>query len=1289
VTQGSLKFSAVFEAVTQAWNTNIAQAKSNYSAATASIRKESQELAAVTERTSVDLKKIFQAGDARGIVDALKSTVKELDGLKGGAELSAQQLKQVGTAGKQAMSELRAELTRAKAELQALSAAKATPADITVAREKVAQLTRSVGDASATYQRFQASASAAMNRVAQSTQDASDAAKASGRAIYESLNIKSGGTLRQEIAEITRSLGEFKKNARAPADEVARVTAAASAKIAELRNELNGVGNASTSASRGIGGIGASVASLAGVTLGLAGITQGIKAIIDTSIQFQSVNKQLEFATGNTKLANVEFEFIKKTANELGLDLIGAAGGYTKLAAATKGTTLEGQGTREIFLGISQAAATMNLSTAETNSVFLALSQVAGKGKVSMEELRGQLGERLPPAMKIAADSMGVTVSELNDLVEKGLDSTRFLAAFGPALQKVFSADAAKNAQSLNGQINLLRNEFSLLLNDLGKIGVTDGASSVFQSLASTIKEIRTAIASLDPAKVKEVQQAFGDLYGTVKGLFGDLFSVIGQVSDTLVTMSNIVSSVGESFGGATDKTKEFSAVTVVLDRVNIALGFIRDGVKTLEIGFLTVTGSVQAFFAAIALGLSKITFGDLSIKLQKVGDELAAAAGNSFGEAQKAALAFSSSGVEAFNKTKDAARVAANSTGEYYESAGARSENALAKTKEASDLAAKSLVYVGGEATNAAIAIEGITPVAKQSGAATAGAFTGAATGIGEIAPAAASAAKGIVGIGAATNAVKSEVRVFAQENGQAFVDTSKSVNEVKDTINSLAKSSGVTLPSIARSAEELGLSLATVAAKNKTVADTIARELPAAIAKLNATDLAQFQKSFIGDLERAGASADYVKERVLDFVSATTKSLGTDLGNSLVGLTKGFKDNEAALLGLAGNFDGLKKAGIDASNLLKDGLTSMLEKAKNPVEIQELINLWQKLGSQGKVTGDELVLGLEKARAKLDELKPGVNSVAEAFKVFGLQTKEEAQRVYKNYQEAFTKLESSGTASFSQLKEAFKKYAQSSIDANGGVANSFLEAKAEAYGLKFVTDETGRSIIKNMNDGANAVSGLGSAARSAANEFSLLQTNAEMAANAAARARINSGKTSKEEDKKKKKEDQDARGVDDDGFSTGKDGKRITAGNELGSRIGIIGFLQQAGVDDLEAAKKIANEFADAFGNIPYFSNPGQGKYGGNTLSMAVLKAAEQYIYREKASSNAGGVAALPPSAQARLTPPSPGNAPRPISNGASDSKTIAVNFNLGGSTVAAQISANDEAAFLSMLEKAKGVT
>lgn len=1270
---GNLKFSVVLEAVTNAFNTAMNQAKDTYTTATASVKKDSATLSSVTAAAAVDLKKVFQAGDARTITEALKSATKELDSLKGGATLSATELKRVGVAGKQAMGELKAELTQARAELQALTTAKATPADIENARKKVSELVREVGGAGASYQRFQAAATAAMGRVATTTQEAADKARSAGKAIYDSLNLKTGGTLRQEIAQITQQLSEFKNKAGAPAEEINRITKSAEARITSLKNELRGVSPAADGAATSVRGMGSSLLGLTGATAGLAGVAAGLKAIVDTAIQFQSVNKQLEYAAGSAKRAAEEFEFVKKTANELGLDLLSAADGYAKLAAATKGTSLEGKATRDIFLGVSQAAATMGLSVADAEGVFRALSQIAGKGKVSMEELRGQLGERLPPAMKIAADSMGVTVQRLNQLVENGLDADEFLSAFGPALQKAFSADAAKNVDTLQGRINLLRNEFKSMLNDLGDGGVADSAVRVFKDLTNAINTIRTKLQDIDPRTVDAVKAAFDSLYSIVEQVFSTLFSAVADASGALDSMMQLVTGVVSSFTGFSDAGEQVSFLTRVLQGVGITLGAISDGVYTIRIAFTAVTGVVQSFFSAIASGLSKVTFGAVSKELKDLASQLSDAGQKSFDKADELAQNFQSQTVAAMDRAVQANEDAAQKSADAHEKAGKRAADAQSSVGDAAVVAGAT---VGAAAQGAAQQLQYVGDKAQVVG--------------GTLQAAGSQGAEGLDAVGAAAVGAKQKIDIFAGAGGTAIINTANATNDVKKAFADLAKEAGVQLPAAAEKVADLGLAMGTVAAKSKQAADGIAKELPEAVAKLNAVQLLEFQTAFVGGLEKAGASADYVKARVIDLATAAAKSLGVDLGSSLNGLTEQFKQSIGAVQSLATNFDKLMASGVDSSKVLVDGLTAVLDKAKNPVEIQELIGLWENLESQGKVTGDELVLGLEKARAKLDELKPGVNSVAEAFKVFGLQTKADAQRVYKNYQEAFTKLESSGTASFSQLQEAFKKYAQSSIDANGGVADSFLISKAEAYGLKFVVDETGRSIIKNMKDGAAAVSGLGSAARSAANEFSLLQTNADMAANAAARAKINSGNTTKDEDKKRKDDENKRLNRDSDGFSTNDKGERITAGNDLGSRIGIIGFLQQAGVDNLEAAKKIANEFADAYGNIPYFSNPGQGKYGGSTLSAAVLKAAEQYVYQDKgtATGNAGGSAALPPSSKARLTPPPPGSPPAPTGNGAGGGKTIAVNFNLGGSTVAAQINANDEAAFLSMLEKARGV-
>ena len=53
-------------------------------------------------------------------------------------------------------------------------------------------------------------------------------------------------------------------------------------------------------------------------------------------------------------------------------------------------------------------------------SVFLAISQMISKGKVSAEELRLQLAERMPGAVNIFAKAIGVTTSELDKMLQEG-----------------------------------------------------------------------------------------------------------------------------------------------------------------------------------------------------------------------------------------------------------------------------------------------------------------------------------------------------------------------------------------------------------------------------------------------------------------------------------------------------------------------------------------------------------------------------------------------------------------------------------------------------------------------------------------------------------------------------------------------------------------------------------------------------------------------------------------------------------------------------------------------------
>ena len=68
---------------------------------------------------------------------------------------------------------------------------------------------------------------------------------------------------------------------------------------------------------------------------------------------------------------------------------------------------MEGQAARNIFTAVAGAARVMGASADDARGIFTALEQIVSKGTVSAEELRGQLGERLPGAFQIAARRYG------------------------------------------------------------------------------------------------------------------------------------------------------------------------------------------------------------------------------------------------------------------------------------------------------------------------------------------------------------------------------------------------------------------------------------------------------------------------------------------------------------------------------------------------------------------------------------------------------------------------------------------------------------------------------------------------------------------------------------------------------------------------------------------------------------------------------------------------------------------------------------------------------------------
>lgn len=241
-----------------------------------------------------------------------------------------------------------------------------------------------------------------------------------------------------------------------------------------------------------VNGLGSRLKTLAG---GL-GAAFAVRSIVTTTANFQSLENAIN-ATSTDGAKNIQF--LNEQVDRLGLDINAAYKGYKTFSGAMMGTNLAGEQGNKIFRQVSEAATVMGLSGEQSEGAFLALGQMMSKGTVSAEELRGQLGERIPGAFQIAARAMGVTTAKLGDMMQKGeVVASEFLPKFGNELEKNFGAKSGKASQSLQSNINKMDASFERLKVSAGEallpaiISVTQAITKFFNFIKDNIQTIKT-----------------------------------------------------------------------------------------------------------------------------------------------------------------------------------------------------------------------------------------------------------------------------------------------------------------------------------------------------------------------------------------------------------------------------------------------------------------------------------------------------------------------------------------------------------------------------------------------------------------------------------------------------------------------------------------------------------------------------------------------------------------------------------------------------------------------------
>ena len=238
------------------------------------------------------------------------------------------------------------------------------------------------------------------------------------------------------------------------------------------------------------------------------GLTNLVSRFIEVAKESSRVTTALKNVSGTMGQFAENQRFLLDMAKKYGLEINALTGNYAKFTAAASisGMTILEQ--RKIFESMSRAVTAFGMSAEDSNGVFLALSQMMSKGKISSEELRLQMGERLPIALQAMAKAAGTSVAGLDELMKKGkLMSADVLPKFAKALDEMIPNVYTDNLET---SLNRLKNAFTELVDEADIKGkykslidwVTGAVKTATENIRSVITYAIAAIVVLVTSKL-------------------------------------------------------------------------------------------------------------------------------------------------------------------------------------------------------------------------------------------------------------------------------------------------------------------------------------------------------------------------------------------------------------------------------------------------------------------------------------------------------------------------------------------------------------------------------------------------------------------------------------------------------------------------------------------------------------------------------------------------------------------------------------------------------------------
>lgn len=398
---------------------------------------------------------------------------------------------------------------------------------------------------------------AAERRYAEFVEGAAQARKALDDAFAQT-GVRSAQSVQIEINKINSALHLLANDTTVTEDQFNRAFTSAQRRVAALKDSLTQTheamgktANLTDLVTRGFGLLGGAYAAI-----------QFGQKFIDANVQLESMRRSLAITTGSTQEAARAIEFLRATADRSGIAIGDIAETYMRFNTSVRLAGLSAKTAEEVFAAVARASGQMGLTSQQASLALDAIAQMADKGVVSMEELRRQLGNSLPGALKASADGLGLTVKQLTDMVEKGqVMSADMLPALAAGMTKTIAGGTAQ-VEGFQATWNRLKNTMTLAMQTIGDTGAMDALGTSLRAVGALAGSVALGVSVVFDGVFTGVKQLAVLTAGVVNGDLKNAYAEAGRLGDQMIERNaKLARSIQELAGVSDESARSQSAV--------------------------------------------------------------------------------------------------------------------------------------------------------------------------------------------------------------------------------------------------------------------------------------------------------------------------------------------------------------------------------------------------------------------------------------------------------------------------------------------------------------------------------------------------------------------------------------------------------------------------------------------------------------------------------------------------------------------------------------------------------